>query len=61
MPTFVISGKRENAGQTQSTQKTSGCGRLVSWGKEVSGGGGGGVKNEKNGTNGCVHRTYMYI
>ena len=32
MPTFVISGKRENAGQKQSTQKTSGCGRLVSWG-----------------------------
>ena len=60
MPTFVISGKRENAGQTQSTQKTSGCGRLVSWGKEVSGGGGG-VKNETNGTYGCVHRTYMYI
>ena len=59
MPTFVISGKRENAGQTQSTQKTSGCGRLVSWGKEVSGGGG--VKNETNGTYGCVHRTYMYI
>ena len=41
MPTFVISGKIENAGQAQSTQKTSGCGRLVSWGKEVSGGGGG--------------------
>ena len=33
MPTFVISGKRENAGQKQSPQKTSGCGRLVSCGQ----------------------------
>lgn len=57
MPTFVISGKRENAGQKQSTQKTSGCGRLVSWGqKSVRG-----VKNETKGAYGCVHRTYMYI
>ena len=39
MPTFVISGKRENAGQTQSTQKTSGCGRLVSWGQRSVRGG----------------------
>ena len=35
---FVISGKKENAGQKQSTQKTSGCARLLSWGKEVKGG-----------------------
>ena len=61
MPTFVISGKRENAGQTQSTQKTSGCGRLVSWGQRSVRRGGGGVKNETNGAYGGVHRTYMYI
>ena len=43
MPTFVISGKRENAGQKQSTQKTSGCGRLVSLGQRNVRG----VKNER--------------
>ena len=42
MATFVISGKRENAGQKQSTQKTSGCGRLVSQGQRSVRG----VKNE---------------
>ena len=57
MPTFVISGKRENAGQKQSPQKTSGCGRLVSWGQRSVRG----VKNETKGAYGCVHRTYMYI
>ena len=38
MPTFVISGKKENAGQKQSTQKTSGCARLLSWGQRSVGG-----------------------
>ena len=42
MPTFVISGKKENAGQKQSTQKTSGCVRLLSWGQRSVRG----VKNE---------------
>ena len=42
MPTFVISGKRENAGQKKSTKKTSGCGRLVSWEQRCVRG----VKNE---------------
>ena len=57
MPIFVISGKRENAGQKQSTQKTSGCGRLVSWGQRSVRE----VKNDTKGAYGCVHRTYMYI
>ena len=42
---FVISGKKENAGQKQSKQKTSRCVRLLSWGQR-SVRGGGGVKNE---------------
>ena len=45
MPTFVISGKKENAGQKQSTQKTSGCARLLSWGQRSVRG----VKNETKG------------
>ena len=57
MPTFVISGKKENASQKQSTQKTPGCGRLVSRGQRIVRG----VKNETKGGSGCVHRTYMYI
>ena len=36
------SGKKENASQKQSTQKTSGCIRLVSWGQRSVRG----VKNE---------------
>ena len=55
MPTFVISGKKENAGQKQSTQKTSGCARLLSWGQRSVRM----VKNETKGAYGCVHRTYM--
>ena len=51
------SGKKENASQKQSTQKTSGCIRLVSWGQRSVRG----VKNESKGAYGCVHRTYMYI
>ena len=57
MPTFVISGKKENAGQKQSTQKTSGCARLLSWGQRSERG----VKSETKGAYGCVHRTYMYF
>ena len=57
MPTFVISDKKENAGQKQSTQKTSGCARLLSWGQRSVRG----VKNETKGAYGCVHRTYMYF
>lgn len=57
MPTFVISGQKENVGQKQSTQKTSGCARLLSWGQRSVRG----VKNETKGTCGCVHRTYMYF
>ena len=57
MPTFVIGGKKENAGQNQSTQKTPGCGRLASWGQRSVRG----AKNETKGAYGCVYRTYMYI
>ena len=45
MPTFVISGKKENAGQKQSTQKTCGRARLLSGGQRSVRG----VKNETKG------------
>ena len=52
----MISGKKENAGQKQSTQKTSGCGRLVSGEhRSVRGGGGGGGKNATKGVYESVH------
>ena len=56
---FVISGKKENAGQKQSKQKTSRCVRLLSWGQRSVRGGGG--KKRNKGACGCVHRTYMYF